>query len=112
MLPMPQKDAQASWVARLDLPWYWRLAIALVAVAIALVLTLLLPAIRTGTPFMFFFLAVIATTLLGNFRAGLLAIVLSLVSVTLWVMPPFGRFQLAQDDFFRLVGFAVIATAI
>jgi PAS domain S-box-containing protein len=61
---------------------------------------------------MFFFLAVTMSALLGNFRAGLLAIALSFIAVGTWIMVPIGLFQLTPDQIFQLIGFAIVATLI
>jgi PAS domain S-box-containing protein len=99
-------------VAKSERPLWLRYGLALVAVALALVLTWLLPPIRTGTPFMLFFLAVTVSALVGGLRAGLVAVALSLVVTGIWVMPPVGALLVTGDEFFQLFGFGVVATLI
>ena len=112
MQPLPLNAMRASWLARLELAWHWRYAIAVISVTIALMLTLSLPVIRTGSPFMFFFLAITVTALVGGIRPGLLALVLSLLVVIYWVLPPIRSFMLSQENLFRVIGFVVTASLI
>lgn len=109
---MPEFMALGHFSVRRKMPWLIRYGIALVMVAVAFGLTLLVPAIRTGTPFMFFFLAVAFSALLGNFRAGLFAIVLSLITVSLWIMPSQGWLHIRQNEALQLSAFLVVSSII
>ncbi len=86
--------------------------VSLLSVTIALVGTLQAPAIRNGTPFLFFFLAVTISAWYGGAWAGLCALGLALLSTAYWVLPPANTFQLTGWQLIQLTGFLAIASAI
>lgn len=92
--------------------WVVRYGCALLLVAAALLLMLALPAIRTGTPFLFFFLAVAVSTWIGGLGPGLSAIGLSAVCTIVWAFPPYGAFFLSAWRYTQLIGFLIVAGVI
>lgn len=86
--------------------------VALLSVSIALIGTLQAPAIRSGTPFLFFFLAVTISAWYGGGWAGLFALGLAILSAAYWVLPPAKSFQLTGWQLIQLTGFLAVAGAI
>ena len=89
-----------------------RYGVALLSVTLALLLTQHAPAIRSGTPFLFFFLAVTVSAWHGGLWAGFWALGLSALSITYWVMPPDNSWQLTMWQVIQMAGFLAVAGAI
>jgi PAS domain S-box-containing protein len=91
---------------------FFRYGIAFLSVALALLLTLHAPAIRSGSPFLFFLLAVTMSAWYGGPRAGLLAIGLATLSVAFWVLSPSDSFQITPWQFVQIGGFLAVTSSI
>lgn len=89
-----------------------RYSISLLSVVLALFITLQVPAIRSGTPFLCFFLAITVSAGYGGMRAGLLAIALATLSVAYWILPPVGSLPSTLGQLIQIVGFLIVAGAI
>lgn len=89
--------------------WLVRYGCALLMVVGAVLLMIALPSIRTGTPFLFFFLAVAISTWIGGLGPGVLAIGLSALCVILWAFPPYGTFFFSAWRYTQLLGFLIVA---
>lgn len=89
-----------------------RYGFTLITISLALLLTLGAPVIRSGTPFILFFLAVPLSAWYGGWRAGLFAVALSILSVNLWVFPSSALFpnfaQLTQTIVFLIVAGTIV----
>lgn len=109
---MPSLPASALPPTRLLSSWLLRYGSALLLVAAALLLMLWLPPIRTGTPFLFFFLAVAISSWVGGLGPGLLAIGLSVVCTLVWAFPPYGIFFISGWRYVQLSGFVIVAGVI
>ena len=92
-------------------PWL-RYGNAIGAVTLVLFLTMSLPSIRSGTPFLFFFLAVAWSAWYGGLGAGLLSTSLSALAVVIWVFPPYGTLFFSAWRYTQLAGFLAVATII
>ena len=100
------------FVPNLKRPFWFRLLFAVLIVTLAILFTRWTPAIRQGTPYMFFFLAVTICALYGGISTGLIAIGLSLLGVTFWVYLPDNIVYLSSAHLFQLSAFLTIATLI
>lgn len=89
-----------------------RYGIALVTVGLALLLMVWLPSIRSGTPFLFFFLAVTISAWYGGLGLGLFATTLSALCVIIWGFPPYGTFLVSPWRYAQLAGFLVVSSLI
>jgi PAS domain S-box-containing protein len=98
--------------ASTKIPLWLRYGVATIIVALALWLTWQFPAIRSGSPFLFFFLAVPISAWVSGLGPGLLTIVLAAVSVVVWVFPPFGSISFSEWRTAPLVGFLAVAGAL
>lgn len=105
----PLTDPGLPFAARLRRSWVMRYGCALFVVALALLLMVAIPPIRVGTPFLFFFLAVVVSTWVGGLGPGLLSIGLSALCVILWGFPPYGTFFLSPWRYAQLLGFLIVA---
>lgn len=102
-----------SWHGELDLkerPLVIRYGVTLVSVALALALTVNLPAIRFGTPYLFFFLAVIICSLFGGLGAGVASVVLSTLAVAFWVLADSAYLQLTSWRLVQIPAFVMVAS--
>lgn len=86
-----------------------RYTFSLVTVSLALLLTLWVPAIRSGTPFVFFFLAVALSAWYGGLRPGLFAVALGVLSVNLWVFPSSFALSSTLAQAIQMVVFLAVA---
>lgn len=109
---MPALPAPAFLAARSPYSWLIRYGAALLFVAVALLLMLWLPPIRTGTPFLFFFLAVAVSSWVGGLGPGVLAIGLSAVCTIIWAFPPYGSFFVSGWRYVQVIGFLIVAGVI
>jgi len=89
-----------------------RYGFTLITISLALLLTLGVPAIRSGTPFVFFFLAVALSAWYGGLRAGLFSIVLGIFSVNFWVFPPSAALSTTLAQAIQTVVFLAVAGVI
>jgi PAS domain S-box-containing protein len=89
-----------------------RYGLAILTVVLALVLTLWVPPIRSGTPFMFFFLAATISGLYGGLGPGLLAVGLAAFVVLFWVIPPVGSLSVTRGHLIQLAGFLIVSSLI
>ncbi|MBI5684193.1 MAG: PAS domain S-box protein [Verrucomicrobia bacterium] len=92
-----------------------RYGFAVVAVAVALVTQMALSEWAGGRlpTFVLFYPAVILTALFGGVGPGVLAVVLTLVTVSVWILPPIGEFKvMVPVDRLSLVLFAFTGTLI
>lgn len=90
----------------------FRYASAFGLVAVALLFTLVLPDIRYGTPFLFFFLAVVLSAVLGGIGPGLLALVLTVGAVVMWVRPSGDLLRTTRWQPVQTVAFVVVMVTI
>jgi PAS domain S-box-containing protein len=93
-IPRPEDDPmhfllsdQARFVDQAKRSAWRRYGLAILAVVLALVLTLWIPPIQRGAPFMFFFLAVLISSLYGGLGPGLLSISMAGLLSFYWVIP-------------------------
>ncbi|MBK1990663.1 PAS domain S-box protein [Sphaerospermopsis aphanizomenoides BCCUSP55] len=85
-------------------------AVAILSVGIALVLTLMLQPLRQSTIFMLFFAAIALTNWHGGIKPGVLAIVLSVLTVDYFLITPtFSLYLETHEDVIRL-GFFILVT--
>ena len=89
-----------------------RYTVALVCVAAALLLTLMVQQVRTVTPLLFFFPAIILSAAYGGLGPGLVAIGLSALAVELWVLPPTGVVPPMDWQYTETILFLIVAVAI
>ncbi|MCE7985026.1 MAG: PAS domain S-box protein [Caldilinea sp. CFX5] len=92
-------------------PWL-RYSVAIVTVTLTLLFTIWATPIRTGTPFLFFFLAVTISAWYGGRGPGLLATFLSAFAVMVWAFPPYGALAFSPWHYGQLAGFFAVAGAI
>lgn len=97
---LAQRNEQPPWVGY---------TVTLLVVAVAFGLSLLVPAIRTGTPFVFFYLAITISAFVGRLRAALLAIVLSALLVSFGVMPHEGSLVPTTVQSVQLITFFLVS---
>ncbi|MCX6046612.1 MAG: PAS domain S-box protein [Chloroflexi bacterium] len=87
--------------------------VAMLLVAGAVLLTIYVPALKNGTPFAFLYAAVTLSTWYGGLRAGLCAIVLSMLSGLIWLLAPGAAwFSLSGAQAIQLGAFLVVATTL
>lgn len=98
--------------SRTELSAWLRYGVAVVLVVLALWLTGQFPEIRSGTPFLFFFLAIALSAWIGGPGPGLFAIGLAALVVTVWVFPPYGSLSFSEWRTVQLIGFLAVAGAI
>ncbi len=88
-------------------------AMALPAVGIALLLTLWLKPLLDQTLGAFFYIAIILSVWYGGFRAGIVAVILSTLSINYFFIPPIHKIQIAlPSDLLRLSIFFLVAFTI
>ncbi|MCX6047099.1 MAG: PAS domain S-box protein [Chloroflexi bacterium] len=92
--------------------WPLRYGVTVLCVLLALLLTLHAPAIRNGTPFLFFFLAVTVSTWYGGRATGFWATGLAALGIVYWVLPPYQSLQIAPLQLVQMAGFLAVAGAI
>lgn len=98
-------QATSATSSKFRSPWSYGLAIVLVATALFLSLVLEVP---FGNPFWLFFpIAVIASTWYGGTRAGWVAVGLSMVAVMYYIIPPLRSFRVQPHDVPFFLTFAV-----
>src|SRR3712207_998224 len=105
MLQTNQSFIPRRWAEARVRPAWLGYAVSVAAVAVAFMITTTLPAIQDGSPFMFFYLAVTISALVGGLRAGILAIALSFLVVGIWIFAPIGQFAPSAEEQVRLMGF-------
>jgi PAS domain S-box-containing protein len=66
----------------------------------------------SGVPFTTYYLAIIVATIAGGLGAGLLAVVLSALSASLFFMPPLGNFNLSAGQLTAVAMFLLVSGAI
>lgn len=98
--------------SRTELSFWLRYGVAAVLVVLALWLTGQFPEIRSGSPFLFFFLVVAISTWVGGLGPGLFAIGLAVLVVVVWVFPPYGSISFSEWRTVPLVGFLAVAGTI
>ncbi|RIK43978.1 MAG: hypothetical protein DCC55_03865 [Chloroflexi bacterium] len=98
-----------SPAARAELSPWLRYGIATVVVALALLITLQFPEIRSGSPFLFFFLAIAISAWVGGLGPGLFATGLAALAVVVWAFPPYGSISFSEWRTVPLVGFLAVA---
>jgi PAS domain S-box-containing protein len=91
---------------------FFRYGLAIGVVVLALLLTLWAMPIRTGTPFIFFFLAVTLSALYGGLGPALVTIALSAFLVNWLIFPPVGALQLRVWQLAQLLGFFLTSAVI
>jgi PAS domain S-box-containing protein len=89
-----------------------RYALAVVAVAVALAVTFALLPFSRNIPFAFFFVAVVATTLYGGLRSGLVAIALSVLASGFFILPPRYSLGVGVEGWLQLSVFVGVSLAI
>lgn len=89
-----------------------RYCIAILSVACAVCVNLLVPAIRQFVPFLFYILAVLASSVYGGLGPGVLAVVLGLVIAPGWELPTPAMPQISNPYPLHTSAFIVIATVI
>lgn len=92
--------------------WQLRYGLAVVAVTLSLILTLLLLPVLHKTPAVLFFAAVMISSWYGGLRAGILATILSVLSIDYFVLPPRFALSYAETDILLLGVFALVASLI
>ncbi|HEY0083200.1 MAG TPA: DUF4118 domain-containing protein, partial [Pyrinomonadaceae bacterium] len=89
-----------------------RYALAVIAVAVALLITFALLPFSHNIPFAFFFGAVVAATLYGGWRSGLLAIVLSVLASGTFILVPFYSLNVGLVGWLQLSVFVGVSLVI
>jgi PAS domain S-box-containing protein len=89
-----------------------RYALAVLAVAVALVVTFALLPFSQSIPFAFFFAAVVAATLYGGFRSGLLAITLSAFACGAFILHPVYSLNVGSAGMLQLLVFVGVSLMI
>lgn len=92
--------------------WELRYGVAVVAVTVSLILTLLLLPLLHKTPAVLFFAAVMISSWYGGLGAGILATILSVLSIDYFVLPPRFALSYAETDILLLGVFALVASLI
>ncbi len=90
-------------------PWQLRYALAVVTVGLSLLLTLLLRQILHTTPSLLFFAAVMFSSWYGGIGPGLLATVLSIFSISYFLLSPVFALSYALTDILLLGVFTLVA---
>lgn len=93
---------------RLLLPY----VVAIASTGIALLLTLWLQPLMTQTSSAFFYVAVIVSTWYGGIRPGIVSIVLSVLAIQYFLIPPHYHWTPVFDDLLRLGIFIFVALVI
>jgi PAS domain S-box-containing protein len=93
-------------------PTLLRYGVAVVSVALATLLTLFIPQVAERAVFIFFFVAIIASTWYGGRGPGLLATALSSAASAFWFLPPKLSFALTLIEALRLAVFIFVALLI
>lgn len=88
------------------------LGLAAVLVAAALALTIILENIVSTAGFLFFYSAVVATAWFGGKWPGWLAVILSILAVEYFFVPPFHSFRLSRESLPVFVEFAASAAVV
>jgi K+-sensing histidine kinase KdpD len=83
--------------------------IVFLSVAAATLITKLLSLAFGFAPIVIFAAAVAFSAILGGFRAGVLSLLLTVIAVNYFFIPPLHALTLAGDDLFRLGAFASAA---
>ncbi len=86
--------------------------LAVVAVAVALLVTFALLPFSQSIPFAFFFAAVVAATLYGGFRSGLLAIALSIFASGTFILSPLYSLNIGLSGWLQLSVFTGVSLVI
>jgi K+-sensing histidine kinase KdpD len=87
-----------------------RFGVAVLLVCLASGLTLLLPAVATGTPFLFFFAAVVLSAWYGGLGPALLTIALAAAWSAYFLLPPLHSLHVGEPaDMLRLGLFLLVA---
>jgi K+-sensing histidine kinase KdpD len=96
--------------------WYRRFlpyAVAIASTTIALLLSLGLEAALSRIIGAFFYIAVATTAWYGGWRPGILAIVLSMLALNYYFMPPLYQLQVGRvEDVFQLTLFTIVSLII
>jgi K+-sensing histidine kinase KdpD len=90
-------------------PWQLRYTLAVVTVGLSLLLTLLLRQILHTTPSLLFFAAVMFSSWYGGIGPGLLATVLSIFSISYFLLSPVFALSYALTDILLLGVFTLVA---
>lgn len=89
-----------------------RYGLAVVTVTLSLILTLLLMPLLHKTPAVLFFAAVMISSWYGGLGGGLLATILSVLSIDYFVLPPRFALSYAETDIILLGVFVLVASLI
>ena len=92
-------------------PWL-RYAAAVLCVAAAFLLTMLVQQVRTVTPLLFFFPAIVFSAVYGGIGPGLAAILMSALVVELWVLPPAGVLPAWGWQYMETMIFLIVAATL
>ena len=92
-------------------PWL-RYGVALACVAAAFLLTMLVQQVRTVTPLLFFFPAIVFSAVYGGLGPGLAAIMMSALVVELWVLPPAGVLPALGWQYMETIIFLIVAATL
>ncbi len=87
-------------------------ALAIVLVATALSVTLLLQGVVSTAGYLFFYTAVVASAWFGGKRSGWFAVLLSMLAVAYFFMPPVHSFKINGDSLSVFIEFAASATIV
>jgi PAS domain S-box-containing protein len=91
----------------------WQFGTPVVTVAVATVATAYIPALSNKSSLLFFLGAVVLSTRIGGWSAGLLATLLSVVAIPYFMMEPIRSFSIHQpQDAIRLMVFSLVALMI
>jgi PAS domain S-box-containing protein len=96
-----------SWFA---ISQRWPIPISVCLVAIATAIRVIMDPFISGAQFVFFYLAVIASTFLGGFTVGLSSVAMSFLSAWYFVIKPSSSFGLEPGSVLALVLFLITAT--
>jgi PAS domain S-box-containing protein len=96
----------ASW------PFLLRYGIAVFSAGCAFLLTQLMPGVQQFAPFLFYLLAVLASSVYGGLGPGVLAALLGLLVAPGWVLSPTGMPPISNPYPLHTTGFVVMATGI
>ena len=87
--------------------------VAIASTGIALLLTLWIEPLMNRSSSIFFYLAVISTTWYGGIYPGIVAVVLSVLAIDYFLIPPLHQIGLLSfDDLLRLGSFTIVALTI
>ncbi len=92
--------------------WQLRYTLAVATVTLSLLLTLLLEPLLHKTPTVLFFAAVMLSSWYGGFGAGVLATILSVLSLDFFLLPPLLALSYASTDILLLSMFTLVALLI